>query len=138
MGPLPGRRRRWSSSSRIADAAPGLSAEPVLTRSSSKSTDKYGLVVFSHLRWGFVWQRPQQFLSRFARKHPILFIEEPYFDRKQGSEPDLQFHRVMPNVTVMCPHVGPEWNRSPRLAGKLREWAHQAIERINEASEGAF
>src|SRR5581483_8118990 len=54
---------------------------------SDKFTDKYGIVVFCHLRWGFVWQRPQQFLSRFAKKHPILFIEEPFFDRPQGAEP---------------------------------------------------
>src|SRR5439155_3819326 len=104
----------------------------------TKSTDGYGIVVFSHLRWGFVWQRPQQFLSRFARRHPILFIEEPYFDRKEGSEPDLQMHRVMPNVTVMCPHVGPEWNRNPKLPSKLRAWAHEAIRRINESTDGAF
>jgi beta-glucosidase/6-phospho-beta-glucosidase/beta-galactosidase len=99
---------------------------------------EYGIVVFSHLRWGFVWQRPQQFLSRFARKHPILFIEEPFFDRKQGAEPDLQFHRVMPNVTVMCAHVGPEWNRNPKLPAKLREWARDGINRINESTDGAF
>src|SRR5205814_8777111 len=131
------------------DGLPGIAAEPVIEEStsrggpqieilSSRDTDRYGIVVFSHLRWGFVWQRPQQFLSRFARKHPILFIEEPFFDRKEGSEPDLQVHRVMPNVTVMCPHVGPEWNRSPNLVARLREWSHEAIARINESTEGAF
>jgi glycosyltransferase involved in cell wall biosynthesis len=104
----------------------------------TKSTDKYGIVVFCHLRWGFVWQRPQQFLSRFAKKHPILFIEEPFFDRKKGAQPDLQFHRVMPNVTVMCPHVGPEWNRNPDLPTKLREWTKEAIARMNQNTEGAF
>ena len=35
------------------------------------------LVAFSHLRWGFVWQRPQHLLSRFAREMPVLVIEEP-------------------------------------------------------------
>ena len=88
----------------------GIAADP------EKFTDRYGIVVFSHLRWGFVWQRPQQFLSRFARKHPMLFVEEPFFDRKEGSEPDLQFHRVMPNVTVVCPHVGPEMESQSGLA----------------------
>src|SRR5439155_8939863 len=60
------------AASRISDVA-----ETVTT----KSTARYGIVVFSHLRWGFVWQRPQQFLSRFAKKHPILFVEEPFFDQ---------------------------------------------------------
>jgi glycosyltransferase involved in cell wall biosynthesis len=103
-----------------------------------KQTDRYGIVVFCHLRWGFVWQRPQQFLSRFAKKHPILFIEEPFFDKPAGAEPDLQFHRVMPNVTVMCPHVSSEWNSNPKLPQKLREWTREAINRMNESHEGAF
>lgn len=103
--------------------------------SDTKSTDRYGIVVFCHLRWGFVWQRPQQFLSRFARKHPILFIEEPFFDRPEGSEPDVQYHRVMPNVTVVCPHVPPSWNKNPQLPAKLREITKEAIERMNENGE---
>jgi len=35
------------------------------------------LVVFSHLRWSFVYQRPQHLMSRLARHHPVLFVEEP-------------------------------------------------------------
>lgn len=38
-----------------------------------------GLIVHSHLRWDFVWQRPQQILSRIARSNPVLFVEEPTF-----------------------------------------------------------
>ena len=116
--------------------AHGLQSVDIST--DDKFANKYGIVVFCHLRWGFVWQRPQQFLSRFARKHPILFVEEPFFDRKKGSEPDLQLHRVMPNVTVMCPHVGPEWNHNPDLPARLREWTAEAIRRMNENTEGAF
>lgn len=37
----------------------------------------YDIVCFSHLRWDFVYQRPQHLLSRFAKKHGVLFIEEP-------------------------------------------------------------
>ena len=39
----------------------------------------FDLVVASHLRWSFVWQRPQQLLSRLANHHRILFVEEPVF-----------------------------------------------------------
>src|SRR4051812_26956298 len=35
------------------------------------------IVVHSHLRWDFVWQRPQQILARLAASHPVAFIEEP-------------------------------------------------------------
>jgi len=39
--------------------------------------DNYPIIVHSHLRWDWVWQRPQQFLSRLSKKHRILFIEAP-------------------------------------------------------------
>ncbi len=130
-----------------ADPAPGLASEPAAAKAASdvvsnlevgqsKDTDRYGIVVFSHLRWGFVWQRPQQFLSRFAKKHPILFVEEPFFDLKEGAEPRVDYHRVMPNVTVVTPHIQPSWAKNPALPNKLREWTKQAIENLNE--EGAF
>jgi UDP-galactopyranose mutase len=35
------------------------------------------VVCFSHLRWNFVYQRPQHLLSRFARHSQVFFIEEP-------------------------------------------------------------
>lgn len=50
------------------------------------------LVVFSHLRWDFVYQRPQHLLSRLAEHYRIVFVEEPVFDpdhpyRWEGDEP---------------------------------------------------
>lgn len=39
--------------------------------------ENYPILVHSHLRWDWVWQRPQQFLTRLSRKHPVLFVEEP-------------------------------------------------------------
>jgi UDP-galactopyranose mutase len=35
------------------------------------------VVCLSHLRWGFVYQRPQHLLSRFVRNHRVFFVEEP-------------------------------------------------------------
>jgi glycosyltransferase involved in cell wall biosynthesis len=36
------------------------------------------LVVLSHLRWNFVWQRPQHLLSRLAESYrQVWFVEEP-------------------------------------------------------------
>jgi glycosyltransferase involved in cell wall biosynthesis len=37
------------------------------------------LVCFCHLRWDFVYQRPQHLMSRFAKRFRIFFIEEPLF-----------------------------------------------------------
>ncbi|MDT4895033.1 MAG: UDP-galactopyranose mutase [Acidobacteriota bacterium] len=38
------------------------------------------LVCLSHLRWDFVYQRPQHLLSRFARERRVFFVEEPVFE----------------------------------------------------------
>lgn len=35
------------------------------------------LICLSHLAWDFVWQRPQQILSRLAEHYPMLYINEP-------------------------------------------------------------
>ena len=37
------------------------------------------LVCFSHLRWDFVYQRPQHLLSRCAQERRVFFVEEPIF-----------------------------------------------------------
>jgi UDP-galactopyranose mutase len=38
------------------------------------------VVCFCHLRWNFVFQRPQHLMSRVAGNHRVFFIEEPLFD----------------------------------------------------------
>jgi glycosyltransferase involved in cell wall biosynthesis len=38
------------------------------------------IICFSHLRWNFVYQRPQHLLSRFARKQRVFYMEEPVFN----------------------------------------------------------
>lgn len=62
------------------------------------SNTPYGIVVFSHLRWGFVWQRPQQILSRLAESHPVLFVEVAAFD-SDDVRPELT--SPMANVAVL-------------------------------------
>jgi UDP-galactopyranose mutase len=39
------------------------------------------LVCLSHLRWDFVYQRPQHLLSRCAKARRVFFIEEPVYDK---------------------------------------------------------
>lgn len=38
------------------------------------------VICLCHLRWKFVFQRPQHLLSRFAQNHRVFFIEEPVFN----------------------------------------------------------
>jgi glycosyltransferase involved in cell wall biosynthesis len=59
------------------------------------------LLCFSHLRWGFVYQRPQHLISRFAKKTRVFFIEEPiYHDGNATLNISLQ-----DNVYVVTPHL---------------------------------
>ena len=38
------------------------------------------LICFSHIRWNFVYQRPQHLLNRFAINNRVFVIEEPVFE----------------------------------------------------------
>jgi UDP-galactopyranose mutase len=60
------------------------------------------LVVFSHLRWSFVYQRPQHLLSRLAARWPVIFIEEPV----PGSAEDrIEIIDAATGVEVWRPHL---------------------------------
>ena len=60
------------------------------------------ILCLSHLRWNFVYQRPQHLMSRAARRHHVLFVEEPVDD---GEVPYLERRRDPSGVTVVVPHL---------------------------------
>jgi UDP-galactopyranose mutase len=60
------------------------------------------LVCFSHLRWDFVYQRPQHLLTRSAQDRRVFFVEEPIFGN--GSM-RLDVHERDGGVRVVVPHL---------------------------------
>jgi glycosyltransferase involved in cell wall biosynthesis len=60
------------------------------------------LIVFSHLRWGIVRQRPQHLMSRLASRWQILFVEEPVHSEGPAR---LQRSVVAPQLTVLTPQT---------------------------------
>ncbi len=63
---------------------------------------EYPIIVHSHLGWDWVWQRPQQFLSRFSKRHQILFVEGPVpADDVSEPLPELREVAEFPNITIM-------------------------------------
>jgi glycosyltransferase involved in cell wall biosynthesis len=60
------------------------------------------IIVHSHLRWDFVWQRPQQLLSRLAQRSPVLFVEEP-IHLDDVAQPRLELSRPLPDVHRAVP-----------------------------------
>jgi UDP-galactopyranose mutase len=87
----------------------------------------YDIVVFSHLRWGFVYQRPQHLLSRLALKSQVFFIEEPIYD--PGVEPYLECSNPALNVLVFRLHTpiatpGFHDDHLPLLIPMIQEMLH--------------
>lgn len=125
------------------------------TRISSQLT-QYGktrspdVVCFSHLRWDFVFQRPQHLMTRFAQSRRVFFIEEPIMadgDARwditepaknlircvphlpHGTEPDDQTRSIQQLVSELSLEWGidkcVEWYYTPMML----EWA----ERLNSS-----
>lgn len=61
------------------------------------------LLVLSHLRWDFVYQRPQHLLSRLAERWDVVFFEEPVHDASQPAW--LEVSHPCSGVTVLRPHT---------------------------------
>jgi glycosyltransferase involved in cell wall biosynthesis len=68
---------------------------------SQVSSEKPLLVCFSHLRWDFVWQRPQHLLSRAVKHYDVLIVEEPIF--KAGIRPHMDVSSRPQGVTIAVP-----------------------------------
>ncbi|HWM91470.1 MAG TPA: glycosyltransferase family 1 protein [Thermoanaerobaculia bacterium] len=60
------------------------------------------LVCLSHLRWDFVWQRPQHLMSRFARDRRVFFVEEPIWE---DTEPRLEVSERPGGIRLAVPHL---------------------------------
>ncbi|MES2461432.1 MAG: glycosyltransferase [Armatimonadota bacterium] len=73
----------------------------------------FGIIVHCHLRWNFVWQRPQHLMSRLSKQHPILFLEDALplpDDPDSDNQPRFQLATVDENLMVatplLLPHTG--------------------------------
>lgn len=72
---------------------------------------KPDLICFSHLRWNFVFQRPNHLMARCARERRVFFMEEPL----EGDEQSVAIREVMPNLCVVTPWVRRGADASARL-----------------------
>lgn len=61
------------------------------------------LVCFSHLRWDFVYQRPQHLMARFARYFDVLYVEEPVPDDDNAAW--LEVREEPEGVHVLVPRL---------------------------------
>jgi glycosyltransferase involved in cell wall biosynthesis len=70
------------------------------------------VVCFSHLRWNFVFQRPQHLMTRCAADCRVFFFEEPILD---ADTPHLEVHADR-GVFVAVPHLPPATGGGRRAA----------------------
>jgi protoporphyrinogen oxidase len=68
------------------------------TRESAMQT----MIVFCHLRWDFVYQRPQHLLSRLAQHYRVIVVEEPVFHNGAAY---WETFNPAPNLSVYRPHT---------------------------------
>ena len=92
---------------------------PPSVLNASETTD---LVCFSHLRWDFVYQRPQHLLSRCAKRRRVFFIEEPIFGN--GSM-RLDKRETETGVHVVVPHLPDGLRSEIAINAVMREMTRQ-------------
>jgi UDP-galactopyranose mutase len=68
-------------------------------------------VCLSHLRWNFVYQRPNHLMHRAARDHRVFFVEEPIVEGPAR----VEMHEIEKNLWRVVPHVEPSWDEQQRL-----------------------
>jgi len=66
--------------------------------------DTYPIIAFSHLSWDWVWQRPQQYLSRLAKTHPLLFVET-YCSETDATRVELRRIEGFTHLTIAKMHL---------------------------------
>ncbi|MEP6915375.1 MAG: glycosyltransferase family 1 protein [Acidobacteriota bacterium] len=95
--------------------------------SINKTLPTTDLICFSHLRWNFVFQRPQHLLTRCAKDRRVFFVEEPEFG---ATTPRLKISRDSSGVYVVVPQL-PE-----HMAADLVVRAQQSLVDHLIASQG--
>ncbi len=76
------------------------------TEPSGAEPQRATLLCFSHLRWNFVFQRPQHLISRFAREMTVIYWEEPIeIGAKETAFLKVREAEDFPNVRVVVPHL---------------------------------
>ena len=100
-----------------------VSSSRMPTSKSLSST----LVCFSHLRWNFVYQRPQHLLSRAAWTCNVIYFEEPLIEER--SDVQLRSFTSPEGVRVVTPVV-PRGLSSAELTRFQREFVDSLLEEV--------
>src|SRR3954462_51821 len=92
------------------------------------TTSDVDLVCLSHLRWDFVYQRPQHLLSRFAKERRVFFFEEPIFTEERMR---LDVSERDGGVRVVVPHLPAELMHEEAREAVLHGMINRLLEEQN-------
>ena len=76
------------------------------------------LVCFSHLRWDFVYQRPQHLMSRLAKRFRTFFIEEPVFHNASDT---YKIRLTNENVWIVTPQLSQSSQKKATLLSRQKQ-----------------
>jgi UDP-galactopyranose mutase len=85
------------------------------------------IICLSHLRWQFVFQRPQHLMTRFAQHRRVFFVEEPV---ETVGPPHLERKTGEGGVHVIVPHLPP--GTAPAAAAQMQR---QLLDELIEQAE---
>jgi UDP-galactopyranose mutase len=87
---------------------------------AAQAPERATLLCFSHLRWDFVFQRPQHLMTRFAKDMAVVVWEEP-MDIGPRETPYLKVSQAhgFPNIRIVVPHL-PEGMSEERREASLK------------------
>lgn len=106
------------------DARTPLSIASIATRSETAASQP--IYCFSHLRWDFVFQRPQQLMSRFAQDRPVIFWEEP--EMHSGTEASLHLREDPGSGVMVATPQLPEQLDAQAVEGVLKHLLDGLVE----------
>src|SRR5689334_24492172 len=88
-----------------------------------RTSNTADLICLSHLRWHFVFQRPQHLMTRCARERRVFFVEEPILE--PGITPRLNVEPT-DSVIIVVPHLPEDLDSGARDAA-LRQLMDELI-----------
>ena len=78
-----------------------LQTPTAITKIKGTADETSLLFCLSHLRWNFVFQRPQHLLTRAAKIHKVIYFEEPVHENV--TKPFMRATEPSANIRVLTP-----------------------------------
>ncbi len=96
-----------------------------------QNNHEYDMIVFCHLRWDFVYQRPQHLISRMSEEYRVLVVEEPVGAGENGkgnfevTEINPQLHILRPQINHLD-ELGPYLKKHLKTRSYFMGWFYSA------------